>query len=448
MQRRFVCRGIGFGRGELVMVKVSSWGRLSADEHTVLALFRDNLNQTLLAKDQGLAYGMGRSYGDVCLNPGKTLWSTHNLDHFIAFDAQSGILTCESGVLLGDIQRLMHPRGWMLAVTPGTQFVTVGGAIANDIHGKNHHRFGSFGDQVLQLSLLRTDGQTIHCTPHEKADWFAATVGGMGLTGVIVSASLQLRPVSSPWIDCETIAYANLQEFLQLADDSEQDWEYTVSWLDCYSKHKGRGLLMRGNPSHDNRPYTQKKKLSIPFTPPISLINNLSLPPLNALYYHLNAKEIATKLMHYEAFLYPLDNILEWNRIYGPKGFFQYQCVIPRVQAADSIAAMLQQIAHSKEGSFLSVLKTFGNRHALGMMSFPQPGVTLALDFPNKGASTLKLLTRLDSIVQEAGGRIYMAKDARMSKALFMQGYPRLGEFLAYRDPGIDSALARRLMEI
>ncbi len=429
------------------MVKMSSWGRLSAEEHRVLTLSRDRLNAISSSQKPGLAYGMGRSYGDVCLNPGNTLWDTHQLDHFIEFDAKTGMLSCEAGVLLGEIQKIMIPRGWMLPVSPGTQFVTLGGAIANDIHGKNHHRFGSFGDHVFSLSLLRTDGQIIECSLDKNSNWFSATIGGVGLTGLITQACIQLRPVSGPWFQSESIAYSSLKDFFQLADDSERDWEYTVSWVDCYSKHKGRGIFVRGNQSDHDSPYVFPKKLHVPFTPPISLINRFSLPLFNALYYHRLAKKRGLEFIDYEPFLYPLDNILEWNRIYGTHGFFQYQCVIPRAQGLESITEMLNQISASTEGSFLSVLKTFGQRDALGMISFPKPGVTLALDFPNKGSSTLKLLTRLDSIVQAAQGRIYLAKDTRMSKALFMQGYPRLGEFLKYKDPGISSALSRRLME-
>jgi FAD/FMN-containing dehydrogenase len=348
---------------------------------------------------------------------------------------------------LADIQQLMIPRGWMLAVTPGTQWVTVGGAIANDIHGKNHHRYGSFGDHVLALDLLRTDGTHIHCSPHQQSDWFAATVGGMGLTGIITTACLQLRRVPGPWLNSETLVYHTLNEFFELADSSENEWEYTVSWVDCFSKHKGRGLFMRANHhEHPHPPPKNKRKWAVPFTPPFSFMNRCSLSLCNAAYYHLNAANAGNKISHYEPFLYPLDHISAWNRLYGPKGFFQYQCVLPRSIGLEAIHSMLNEIAHSGEGSFLNVLKTFGTRPSPGMMSFSQPGVTLALDFPNKGASTLKLLTRLDSIVQEAKGRLYMAKDARMSKALFDAGYPRLNEFLRYRDPGIRSALSQRLI--
>jgi FAD/FMN-containing dehydrogenase len=390
---------------------------------------------------------MGRSYGDICLNPGGTLWTTTDLDHFIAFDENSGRLVCESGVLLRDIQQLVIPRGWILPVTPGTQLVTIGGAIANDVHGKNHHREGAFGDHVRSLTLIRTDGEIILCGPEENPDWFHATIGGLGLTGVISQAEIQLRRTPGPWLDTETVPYANLDEFFRLADDSEADWEHTVSWIDCITGGGGRGLFMRGNPTDTARPTPPEKKgLTIPFVPPVSLVNRLSLRPFNATYYNLKKWQAGQAISHYKPFFYPLDNLLEWNRMYGPRGFFQYQSVVPRDVGQDAVQEMLKEIARSGDGSFLAVLKTFGNRQSVGMLSFPQPGVTLALDFPNKGERTHKLFERLDSIVREAKGRIYLAKDSRMPRELFEAGYPRLDEFQRYRDQGISSSLSRRLM--
>lgn len=431
------------------MVDISSWGRLSSEEHEVVALSERNQIQATLSKATltGLAHGMGRSYGDVCLNPKGTLWITTGLDHFIAFNESTGRLVCEAGVLLRDIQRLVIPRGWILPVTPGTQLVTVGGAIANDVHGKNHHVLGSFGDHVQSLTLIRTNGEVIQCGPHEQPHWFAATVGGLGLTGVITQAELQLRRVDGPWLDTETVPYANLDEFFKLADESEADWEHTVSWIDCITGGGGRGLFMRGNPTNaGDRSAPQGRKLTMPMVPPVSLVNRLSLRPFNMAYYHLKKWQAGRAITHYESFFYPLDNLLEWNRMYGPKGFFQYQSVVPREVGQDAVQAMLKEIARSGDGSFLAVLKTFGNRQPVGMMSFPQPGVTLALDFPNRGERTHKLFERLDAIVREAKGRLYPAKDARMPKELFEAGYPRLAEFIQYRDPGISSGLSRRLM--
>lgn len=427
---------------------ISSWGRLGSYAHQVNSLSSGQLKLPGFEGGcAGLAYGNGRSYGDVCLNPAKGLWLTNGLDRFLSFDESTGVLACEAGVLLRDIQRLLVPRGWMLPVTPGTQLITVGGAIANDVHGKNHHRLGSFGDHVLQIVLQRTDGEAIVCGPADKPEWFSATVGGLGLTGVMLQAQLQLRRVQGAWLATETLPYANLPNFFKLADDSEASWEHTVSWIDCISGGGGRGIFMRGNHVAEQAGFAPKgKPLTVPLVPPVSLINRLSLRPFNAAYYHLQAAKARQSLAHYEKFFYPLDNIHEWNRIYGPRGFYQYQSVVPRQVGADAVRAMLAEIARSGDGSFLAVLKTFGDRQALGMLSFPQPGVTLALDFPNKGERTLRLFERLDAIVREAGGRIYAAKDARMPPDLFEAGYPRLAEFNKYRDPGISSALSRRLM--
>lgn len=431
------------------MKSITSWGRLSQEEHKVIPLSdRHEVADLIQSQDgsMGISHGMGRSYGDIALNPNGPLWLTIGLSHLIHFDESTGRLRCESGVLLRDIQKLFIPRGWMLPVTPGTQMVTIGGAIANDVHGKNHHALGSFGDHILSFKLLRTDGTEIICSPTNNPEWFAATIGGMGLTGVITEAEVQLRPTNGPWLDTETIPYSNLSEFFQLADSSEEHWEHTVSWIDCMS-NKGRGIFMRANhnQSLSDMPRNKPEK-KMPFTPPFSLVNSLSLRPFNFAYRNLQKYKAGSGIAHYEPFFYPLDKLLEWNRMYGPKGFFQYQSVIPRNVGLDATQAMLKEIEKSGEGSFLAVLKTFGNRESIGMLSFPEPGVTLALDFPNHEASTHKLLSRLDSIVKEAKGRLYPAKDARMPRELFEAGYPKLNEFLKYRDAGISSSLSRRLL--
>ena len=430
------------------MVAVTSWGRLGNWDHEVLALTdRDRVGLQLKSSPSGIAYGMGRSYGDVCLNPNGVLWKTTALDRFIDFDEDSGLLVCEAGMLLRDIQRLAIPWGWLLPVTPGTQLVTVGGAIANDVHGKNHHVLGSFGDHVRRIKLVRTDGTIIECGPGLRDEWFAATVGGLGLTGVITEVEIQLRQVAGPWLDAETVSYADLDEFFRLADESETEWEHTVSWIDCISGALGRGLFMRANPT-DAGPLKEpaRRGLTMPIVPPISLVNRLSLRPFNSAYFNFKKRRAGTSVVHYEPFLYPLDKIAHWNRMYGPKGFFQYQSMVPREGGQDATQAMLSEIARSGEGSFLAVLKTFGDRRSVGMLSFPQPGVSLSLDFPNRGDRTRRLLERLDAIVRDADGRIYPAKDARMPRDLFETGYPRLHEFLQFRDPGISSALSRRLM--
>ncbi len=430
------------------MVAMASWGRLGRWQHEVKPLRdRASVAATLSEGTPGIAYGMGRSYGDICLNPGGILWTTRALDCFIRFDQSRGILECEAGVLLKDIQRLFVPLGWMLPVTPGTQFVTVGGAVANDVHGKNHHGFGSFGDHVQQLTLVRTDGEKIKCGPGLKPEWFTATVGGMGLTGVITRVTLKLRPVDGPWMTVESIPYDNLNDFFELADDSEKDWEYTVSWIDCVSRNARRGIFLRGN--HSRRQSSGSyapRDIRLPLTPPVSLVNRFSLRPFNAAYFYLKKRRAGQELTHYQPFFYPLDRIVQWNRMYGPRGFYQYQCVIPPAHRREAMENILDETTRSNTGSFLAVLKTFGARCAPGLLSFPRPGVTLALDFPNRGDATLKLMNRLDLIVRAAGGRLYAAKDARMPRELFENGYPQHEEFLAYRDPGISSALSRRLL--
>lgn len=428
---------------------VSSWGRLSHDQHTLINLSdASSVSEQLQNNHPGVAYGMGRSYGDACLNPQGILWGMHTLDRFISFDQSSGILRCEAGVLLRDIQQLFVSRGWMLAVTPGTQLVTVGGAIANDVHGKNHHAFGSFGEHVRWLKLMRTDGTIVECGPNLLPDWFAATVGGIGLTGVIVQVEIQLRRVAGPWLDAQTIPFYNLSEFIALTEVSASSWEHTVAWIDCLSGKQSRGVFMRANCAQKN--YTKKlpgnKKISMPFVPPISLVNKLSLRAFNTLYFNVQEWKKKQSTVHYEPFFYPLDNILAWNKMYGPKGFFQYQTVVPMDVGQDAIQAMLHEIKSSGEGSFLAVLKTFGNRQSVGMMSFARAGITLALDFSNHNDKTQKLFTRLDAIVREAKGCIYLAKDARMPRDIFELGYPRLSQFLQYRDPGISSLMSRRLI--
>lgn len=429
------------------MVAVTSWGRLSHEEHSLAVLANRVQAESVVASSKhGIAYGMGRSYGDACLNPGGYVWDTRGMDHFVDFNQETGQLTCEAGVLLGDIQKLVIPRGWMLPVTPGTQFVTVGGAIANDVHGKNHHVFGTFAHHVKSIVLLRTDGEVITCGPGCREDWFSATVGGIGLTGIILTAEIQLRRVVGPWLETETIPFTGLPEFLQLADSSEVGWEYTVSWIDCLSG-KIRGLFARGNHTESSSLAEPVAKLRrVPFEPPVSMVNRMSLRMFNAVYYQLGKWRTGKTIEHYKPFFYPLDSISGWNKMYGPKGFFQYQCVVPRDEAEVAIQALLDVISSERKGSFLTVLKTFGRSEPVGKLSFAHPGVTLAMDFPNEGEKTVKLFEQLDSIVGEAGGRLYLAKDARMSREFFEKSYPEFESFLAYRDPGISSEMSRRLL--
>lgn len=431
-----------------VLQPVASWGRLSREGHRVVGLHdRQRVGEVMRGSAlPGIVFGNGRSYGDVCLNPGGTLWTTRGLDRFIAFDIEAGVIECEAGVLLKEIIDVALPRGWFPPVVPGTQFVTVGGAIANDVHGKAHHVAGSFGDHVLAFELLRTDGSVLQCSRDGNRDWFAATVGGLGLTGVITRARLRLRRVQGPWLDAETIPFESLERFFELSSAAGHRFEYTVAWIDCARGGSGRGVFFQGN--HSARPDAApaRRARTFPITPPVSLVNKVSLRVFNRLYYTLQKARQGCGEQHYVPFFFPLDNLLEWNRIYGPRGFYQYQSVVPPPAALDATRSMLREIAASGLGSFLAVLKTFGDRPAPGMLSFPMAGTTLALDFPNNGERTLKLFDRLNAIVREAGGRLYPAKDACMPRDMFERGYPLLSEFLRFRDPGISSAMSRRLL--
>lgn len=397
-----------------------------------------------------LVYGNGRSYGDVCLNDNGVLLRSRRMNRFIAFDRETGRITCESGVLLKDILDLVVPQGWFLPVTPGTRFVTVGGAIANDVHGKNHHVNGSFGHHICELELLRSDGGRFRCSRNENSDWFTATIGGLGLTGMIVWAQLQLMPVSNTLMITEEKRFSDLESFWMLNAESERYWPYTVAWIDCLAtgKRQGRGILMRAKhaPPQASLPPWKERARTFPFDPPFSLVNKLSLRLFNQLYYHRPLRK-SLQLANYVSYFFPLDNILEWNRIYGRKGFFQYQCVIPPPGCQQGIRDLLSVIAKSGTGSFLAVLKTFGNRPAAGMLSFPRIGATLALDFPNHGKQTLELFNELDIVVRTYGGALYPAKDARMSGELFRAAQPQWQEFSQFIDPQFSSGFWRRVME-
>ena len=426
----------------------TSWGRWPRHRHRFMSV--GNRFAAVPEQSPLLAYGNGRSYGDVCLNDGGTLLLTRGLDRFIAFDPATGVLDCEAGVLLKEIIDLALPYGWFLAATPGTALVTVGGAIANDVHGKNHHRVGSFGNHLLEFELARSDGTSLVCTPSDNREWFTATLGGLGLTGLIRRAKLQLRRAPGPWIRGDSLRFGNIGEFFELARASDRDYEYTVSWIDCVAggNRLGRGIFMRGNHTPLNRPTPRDRRLRVPFTLPISAVNGLSLRPFNALYYRRPSAEQRNAVWHYRPFFYPLDSLLDWNRMYGPRGFFQYQCVVPNAVAPEALKDMLERIRRSGVGSFLAVLKCFGNVPSLGMLSFPRPGVTLALDFPNRGVNTLKLLESLDEITCAARGAVYPAKDARMSARSFKQYFPAWETLMKYVDPKFSSSFWRRVTEM
>jgi len=404
---------------------------------------------TLEGEGSLLPYAYGRSYGDSCLNDGGTLLDVSGLDRLISFDATTGVLRAEAGVSLEHVLAFAVPRGWFLPVTPGTKYVSLGGAVANDIHGKNHHRAGTFGRHVRAFELLRSDGSRLVCSPTQNAHMFRATVGGLGLTGLILWVELALRPIESAMIDTETVKFANLDEFFVLSAESDAAFEYTVAWVDCAARGRslGRGLFMRGNHAPGPGPLTPSPppRLTAPFDAPDFLLNRWTVSAFNALYYGKQRRKVVAKRAHYEGFFYPLDAVGGWNRIYGPRGFLQYQFVLPYAGDAGVTKEVFERIAASKLGSFLAVLKMFGDLPSPGLLSFPQPGVTLALDFPNEGARTFALLEDLDAIIREHGGRVYPAKDARMSAESFGSFYPQWREFARYVDPRFSSSFWRRV---
>ncbi len=429
-----------------------SWGGLTATGSGVTSA-----SQWLSSRDAAkpvLPYGNGRSYGDSCLNDGGDLIETRTLASIRSFDPATGLLVAEPGLLLGDILAECVPQGWFLPVTPGTRFVTLGGAVANDVHGKNHHRAGTFGCHVRHFVLARSDGTTLTCSPTRNTGMFAATIGGMGLTGLITEIGLQLMPISSPLMARETRRFGSLAEFFQLARASDLSHDYTVAWIDALASgaRLGRGVFFRANhaaaateaDSGSNAP-SGLKQLPFPLTPPFPLINRLTLKAFNTLYRAANTNTDATRNVPFGPFFYPLDRIANWNRAYGPKGLRQFQCVVPMGDAPAAITEMLRLTQDAGEASFLTVLKLFGDKPSPGLMSFPMAGATLTLDFPNRGARTERLLAQLDAITISAGGRVNPYKDARMSAATFEASFPHWRDFASHIDPGFSSSFWRRV---
>lgn len=432
-----------------------SWGRYPKLQH-IGSIAPKDVNDAItfmgIIDSSVLPRGLGRSYGDSCLNENGYLISTKYMNRFLSFDANTGIVRCESGVTLDEILRVFVPQGWFLPVTPGTKFVTIGGAIANDVHGKNHHRAGNFGNHVIRFELLRSGGERILCSENSNADWFHATIGGLGLTGLILWADIILKPINGPYIEMESIRFANLEDFFHISRESSNDYEYTVAWIDSLATGRsfGRGIFMRGN--HSGKKESDQSRVlhknprwkTFPLDAPSFVLSEKTVKLFNYMYYHKQIKKHCFKLLHYDAFFYPLDSINNWNRMYGRRGFLQWQCVVPNDEA---IKKILGKITQSKLASFLVVLKEFGDIQSGGMLSFPQPGVTLALDFPNSGKPLFNLLDRLDRIVVDNGGRIYPAKDARMSDTTFRASFPEFQDFSKYVDPKFSSSFYRRIQK-
>jgi FAD/FMN-containing dehydrogenase len=429
--------------------KFESWGRYPKLHSDLVSLsWTTDFPLPQPPATKMLPVGAGRSYGDVCLLENGTLLKTRGMDRLLHFDPQTGVLRCEAGVTLAEILDFGVPRGFFLPVSPGTKYVTIGGAIANDIHGKNHHVAGTFGCHVLRFELVRSDGARFVCSPTENADWFSATVGGMGLTGLISWAEIRLRPIVSRKIQYKGTKFVGIDEFVALSKASTHV-EYTVAWIDCVAtgNNFARGIFMEGDHSEQPEPLKRSKEpwLLLPLDVPEFALNKFSIGLFNTLYYNKQLGKEKTSLVDYEPFFYPLDSLLHWNRMYGKSGFLQFQCVLPwEADQQMGIINILKAITVSGLGSFLAVIKVFGDVPSPGMLSFPAPGITLALDFPVREVS-FDLLDRLARITQEHGGRIYPAKDARMTAEQFQAFYPQWQAFARYIDPAFDSAFWQRV---
>ncbi|MEM9282485.1 MAG: FAD-binding oxidoreductase [Verrucomicrobiota bacterium] len=420
-----------------------SWGRLTAAKAEVSTpAWHHDLS---LPENPTLPLGLGRSYGDSCqLSQGQLIDTTH-LNRLIDFDEENGLLRAEAGISLDAILSFCVPRGWFLPTTPGTRQVTLGGAIANDIHGKNHHQAGCMGNHVPRFELLRSDGQRVLCEMGHPLH--SATIGGLGLTGLLTWAEVQLVSISSAYVDAEQIKFQGLDEFQELSQESESTWEHTVAWIDCLAPGC-RGIFIRGNWSSEGTLKVHREaKAAIPVDFPEFVLNKFSIQAFNTLYYRRLFKKQSQSHQHYAPFFHPLDALQGWNRIYGKRGFYQYQCVTPIEAGAEPMREILKTIQVAGQGSFLAVLKRFGDRPSPGLLSFPREGLTLALDFPNRGEASLKLFEKLDQLVRDSGGRLYPAKDARMSAEDFHHFYPQLEEFTRHLDPNFTSDFWSRMTQ-
>jgi FAD/FMN-containing dehydrogenase len=428
-----------------------SWGRYPKYKpHDVYYVYwRNEIPELNKFSKKILPYAWGKSYGDSCLNDKGILIDTRNLTKFISFNEDNGLLRCEAGVTLAAILDFFVPRGWFLSVTPGTKFISVAGALANDVHGKNHHKSGTFGCHVTKFELIRSNGEKLICSPEENSELYRATIGGLGLTGLITWVEFKLKPCPSAFFAMESEKFYNLNEFFDINGESEKKFDYTVSWVDCTATDGslGRGIYNRGNhadPIDYELPKLPKQKLSnFPFDAPF--INPFTVGLFNVLYFNKQFKNIDRKVIHYDPFFYPLDAVQHWNKAYGKNGFLQYQFVVPFGNEKESVKEILRQVSRSGISSFLTVLKTFGDIKSPGMLSFPRPGVTMAIDFRMNGEKTLRFVESLDKIVRESGGVIYPAKDARMSADDFQKFYPQWTEFEKYIDPAFSSSFWRRV---
>jgi len=407
--------------------KITNWGNFPIVEKEMKSEDAvSKIREFVKTHNEVIARGNGRCYGDASL--GEHIFSTKRLNKFISFDRLNGIIECESGVLLSDVLEIAVPQGYFLYVTPGTKFVSVGGAIASDVHGKNHHAEGCFSEYVLEFDLMDENGNILKCSREENSGKFWATIGGMGLTGIILSAKFKLKNIETAYIKQESIKAENLDEIFRLFEESE-NWTYTVAWIDCLQKGKniGRSILLRGEHALKaelpqnllKNPLRLKKKFSptVPFYFPNFVLNSWSIKIFNWIYFNKQTRKEAHQFVDYETFFYPLDFVNDWNKIYGKKGFIQYQMMIPKKNGKEGMKRILETIARSGNGSFLAVLKLYGKENPHAYNSFPFEGYSLALDF--KVNNKLKnLIEKLDDIVEEYNGKIYLTKDSMSRSSL------------------------------
>ena len=410
----------------------SGWGRYPRVECEKLIFENEEELKNILAGESELIpRGNGRSYGDSALS--KKVIDVRRRDYFLDFDEKTGLLHVQAGVLLSEILEVFVSRGWFLKITPGTKLITVGGAIASDVHGKNHHIDGTFCNSVKEFRLMLPDGSIVTCSKEENLELFRATCGGQGLTGVILDAKLYLRRINSTNINQTTIKTGNLKETFEAFEEYSNS-PFSVAWIDCLAGGgaMGRSLLMVGDFSDDGiLDYKPKKMKNVPFDFPSFVLNKWSVRAFNYLYYNKVRRGVSHQKVIFDKFFYPLDAIGNWNRIYGKRGFTQYQFVLPKDGSYDGMKEILKVISDSGKGSFLAVLKLFGKAND-NYLSFPMEGYTLALDFKIE-KDLFPLLDRLDEIVVKYGGRIYLTKDARVKREICEQGYPEVEKFRKLR---------------
>jgi decaprenylphospho-beta-D-ribofuranose 2-oxidase len=414
---------------------LTGWGRQSR-----LGLERRGEDLEGLGALARLSRGLGRSYGDSSLPASKDeiVLNTTLADRILAFEEQTGLVRAEAGLSLVELHRITLPKLLFAPVTPGTQFVTLGGMVAADVHGKNQHSAGNFGDHVTRLRVRVADGRVVECSPDEHADLFAATVGGMGLTGHILEVEFRLERIPSPWIVQESIRIEDVDRFQDELEASAREWPFTMGWIDAITggESLGRGVLYRGRWATADEakagPPRRRRKASLPMDFPGWVLNPLSIRAFNALKYHSHMPRVQRGLVGPDEFFYPLDAIHDWHRMYGARGFTQYQCVLPRRAGKASARRVLELLSELGAASFLCVIKDFG-REGRGILSFPEPGVTLAIDIPIR-PDTPRVVRALNALVLEEGGRIYLAKDSFTTASELAEMDPRVEEFRKIRD--------------